>query len=106
MKGGSASRRQLVREVERFDASLKAIRQSRAPFADALGWTGEIRTVSGVFIAMARSVEHPDELRQLDVEIWDLYRFKEELRRAKLPESRIDLLEESLEVWEVGGLDF
>ena len=105
VKGGSASRRELKREVERFDAALKAIRQDWAHFADALGWTEEIRTVSGVFIAMARSFDIPEELRRLDVEIWDLDKFKEELRMAEIPESRIDLLEESLEIWEAGSID-
>ena len=106
VKGGRAYRHDLTQEVKRFDAALKAIGQDRAHFADSLGWTEEISTVSGVFVGMARSVDIPEELRRLDVEIWDLDRFEEELRRAKLPESRIDLLEESLEVWETGGLDF
>ena len=106
VKGGSASRRQLVREVERFDATLRVISENRASFAETLEWANEIRTVSGVFIAMADSLDITEELQRLEVEIWDLDRFKKELRRAKLPESRIDLLEDSLELWETGGIDF
>lgn len=106
VKGGSASRRDLVREVERFDAAVRAVRENRAAFADTLGWPEKIRTVSGVFIAMARSADIPEPPGQVDVEIWDLDRFMEELRGAGLPETRIDLLEQSLEVWEVVGADF
>ena len=106
VKGGRAYRHNLTREVEKFAESLEAARENRTILADTLGWEEEIDTVSGLFIGMARSVDIPEELRQLDLEIWDLDRFKEELRRAKLPESRINLLEESLEIWKVGGLDF
>lgn len=105
VKGGSASRHGLDREVDRFGAAVRAVSENRVTFADALGWPEEIRTVSGVFIAMAGSIDIPDAPGQADVEIWDLDRFREELRGAGLPESRIDLLEESLEIWEVGDFD-
>ena len=106
VKGGSASRRNLEQAVERFADVVRATSQNRALLADTLGWPEPIKSVSGVFVAMARSVDIPEALERLDVEIWDLDRFKEELRRAKLPESRINLLEESLEVWEIGDFDF
>ncbi len=105
VKGGSASRRDLAREVERFDAAVRAVRENRSTFADALGWPEEIRTVSGVFIAMARSADIPEPPGQMDVKVWDLDRFMEELRGAGIPGSRIDMLEQSLEVWEVEGVD-
>ena len=105
VKGGSASRHGLVREVERFRAAIRAARENRVTFADTLGWPEEIRTVSGVFIAMSDSIDIPEAPVQSGVEVWDLDRFREELRKAKLPESRIDLLEQSLETWEVGGID-
>ena len=105
VKGGSASRRDLAREVQRFDEAVRAVRENRSTFADALGWPEEIRTVSGVFIAMARSADIPEPPGQVDVEVWDLDRFMEELRGAGIPGSRIDLLEQSLEVWEVEGVD-
>ena len=106
VKGGSASRRNLEQAVERFADAVRAASQNRELLADTLGWPEPIKSVSGVFVAMARSVDIPEALERLNVEIWDLDRFKEELRRAKLPESRINLLEESLEVWEIGDFDF
>ena len=106
VKGGSASRRGLERGVERLDEAVRAVRANRAAFADTLGWPEEIRTVSGVFIAMAESIDLPEPPERVDVEVWDLDRFREELREAGIPESRIDLLEQSLEVWEVEGADF
>ncbi len=106
VKGASASRRGLEQAVERFAEAVRAASQDRTLLADTLGWPEPIESVSGVFIAMARYIDISEALERLDVEIWDLDRFEEELRRAKLPESRINLLEESLEVWEIGDSDF
>ena len=105
VKGGSDSRRNLVSAVERFAEGVRAADQNRTLIQETLGGPEPIKSVSGVFIAMTRSIHIPKQSERLGVEIWNLDRFKKELRSAKLPESRINLLEESLQVWEEGDLD-
>ena len=106
VKGGSDSRRDLVSAVERFAEGVRAADQNRTLIQDTLECPDPIEGVSGVFIAMSRSIHVPKQSERLGVEIWDLDRFEKELRRAKLPESRISLLEESLQVREEGDRDF
>ena len=106
VKGGSTSRRDLVSAVERFAEGVRAANQNRTLIQDTIGCPEPIKSVSGLFIAMSRSIHVSKPLERLGVEIWDLDRFKKELRRAKLPECRINLLEESLEVWEYEDSDF
>ena len=106
VKGGSASRYELEEKVLRFAETMHLAGEHRSLVADILGWSEPIKNVSGLFIAMAAHVDVPKRLWRLGIEIWDLSRFKQELRDAGLPEKHVELLEQSLEVWEEGGWNF
>ena len=61
VKGGSDSRHDLVSAVERFAEGVRAADQNRTLIQDTLECPEPIESVSGVFIAMSRSIHDPQD---------------------------------------------
>ena len=124
VKRRSTDQMQLRAEIEDFKEKVQSIRQNRRTVEEALGYPGQIETVSGVFISMAEVGDLTDDvsdnpkpfmglfdptkskaefksfLKGLnEIEFWDYDRFNRELEAANLPELPIRLLEHARLTW-------
>ena len=100
VKGQSDSQHALERYIHRFNETVRLVDTHRSVIEKAVGCSESIQRVSGLFIAMAKGVELPDSDKQADTDFWNYDRFVDELRKADFSERYIELLQESLFVWE------
>ena len=100
VKGRSASQHDLKRHIHRFNETVRLADTHRSVIEKALACSESIQSVSGLFISMAKDVELPDRDKQPGTEFWNYGKFVSELRKAGFSERYIDLLQESLFVWE------
>ena len=100
VKGQSDSQHALKRYVHRFNETVQLADTHRSVVQDAVGCSEAIEQVSGLFISMAKDFRVPDHFRGLGIAYWDLGQFVAELRVAGFDDRYLDLLQESLVVWE------
>ena len=92
-KGQSTTDRQLAEEVRYFGSKVRMLKESLPKLAGEIGYTGEINSITGIFVSMAqlRDFEHEEP----DVTFWDFNAFVEALRAEHVPGRLLDLLEPS-----------
>ena len=100
VKGQSASQHDLKRYIHRFSETVRLSNNSPSTIAKLVGSPVSIQNVSGLFISMAKNVDMSDLAMQFGIDFWNFGRFVSELRKAEISERYIDLLQESLFVWE------
>ena len=130
VKKRSTNQNQLQTEINDFNDKLEKARKRICELERVMGFTGQTKQVSGLFISMAEvgdlSVviperperfpgffETPDvrsEFKRFldslpDVEFWDYTRFRRELEAAGLPDIPISLLEEARLTWVLPDVD-
>ena len=104
VKGRSDSRYPLE-HIHRFNETVQLANTHRSVIQKVVGCSEAIQSVSGLFISMAKGFqvsEDSEQLTQPAIEYWNYGRFVAELRKAGYADRYIDLLQESLVVWENG----
>ena len=105
VKGQFNSQHALERYIHRFNETVQLADTHRSVIQNAVGCPEEIQSVSGLFISMAKDFLVSDDSEQPTqpaIEYWNFGRFVAELRNAGCTDRYIDLLQESLVVWENG----
>ena len=102
VKGRSDSQCDLNRYIDRFNETVQLADTHRSIIEKAVGCSEAIQSVSGLFISMAKDFRVSDHVEQPAIEYWNFGRFVAELREAGFHDRYIDLLQESLRVWENG----
>ena len=105
VKGQSASQHDLKRCIHRFRETVRLSNDSPSTIAQQVGCPVSVQNVSGLFISMAKNVDMSDLAMQFGIDFWNFGRFVDELRKAEFSERYIDLLQESLFVWESDSMD-
>ena len=100
VKKRSATQHDLKRYIRRFDETMRLADANRPAVAKLVGCSEPILSVSGLFISMAKDVDMSDLASQYGIEFWNFGRFVAELHRAGFHDRYINLLQDSLFVWE------
>ena len=100
VKGQSDSAHALEKHIHKFYETMRLVDTHRSVIEDAFGSAEPIRSVSGLFISMAKDVKLSDEARLPGTDFWDFDGFVEELLEAGFDELYVGLLQDSLLVWE------
>lgn len=100
VKGRSDSQHALERYIERFHGTVQLADVHREVIQEAVGCEQRIQAVSGLFVSMAKDFRVADQLKKPGVEYWNFDRFVAELSQAGFSDRYINLLQESLVVWE------
>ena len=100
VKGQSDSQHALKRYVHRFNETVRLADTHRSVIEKTVGCSEAIRSVSGLFISMAKDFQVSDHSKQPGIDFWNFGRFVVELRKAGFDDRQINLLQESLVVWE------
>ena len=105
VKGRFDSQRALEQHIHRFNDTVQLADTHRSVIQKAVGCSEAIQNVSGLFISMAKDFQVSNDSEQPTqpaMEYWNFGRFVGELRKAGCADRYIDLLQESLVVWENG----
>ena len=105
VKRKAASQHDLEGYIHRFAETVRLADANRSTIAELVGWPEPVQSVSGLFISMAKGVDMSDLARQFGIEFWHYDRFARELQAADFSDRHIDLLQESLLVWEADSKD-
>lgn len=99
-KGQSDSVHDLEKHIRKFYEMMHLVDTQRSVIEVAFGSTMPIRSVSGLFISMAKGIGLSDDAKQPGTDFWNFDRFVSELREAGFDDLYVGLLEDSLVVWE------
>ena len=97
-KGESCTDRELVEETYKFGAKLGKLENVLPKLAEKVNYRGELNSISGIFISMARIDEWEGE--QSAFKFWDYDLFLQELKSAGIPGRLTELLQSSFIVFE------
>ena len=92
-KGSAETDEDLENEIKEFSAKIKDLKNRLPQFSQDLGFPGEIKSISALFVSMAELRHY--ERDSYGIELWDYERFQEELRAAGVSENYRNLLEKT-----------
>ena len=92
-KGKSTTDRDLAEEVTYFASKVNTLKENLPALAKEIGYGGDLNTISGIFVSMARLAEF--EPGEPDITFWDFNDFVAALRAEHIPGRFLDLLEPS-----------
>ena len=100
VKGRSDSQHALAQYIHKFNEIVRLANTHRSVIEKAVGCSEAIHSVTGLFISMAKDFQVSDGSRQPGIDYWNYGHFVAKLRESGFDDRYIDLLQETLVVWE------
>ena len=88
-KGEATRKQELIEEIRKFKNKLRKLKQALPNLSKEVSFEEDIQGVRAIFVSMARLEGFENDS---EIEIWDIDRFVEELRKAGVPPRLRDML--------------